>query len=106
MKVKDIGVNPDVALTVYKDYSDLLETRGLEYAGKAEVIETPAETRRIIELLMDKFPSYRSIITEQVLSMFPSYKKEPGKSEFVIIKVTPKWIRYSDAKTGFETLSF
>jgi len=105
MKVKDMRVNSDVALTIYKDYSDLLETKGLEYVGKAEIVEDPAETQRIIELLIGKFPSHKSVISEQVLAMFPSYKKELGKPEMVIVKVTPNWIRYADAKAGFETLS-
>ena len=106
MKVKDIRVNPDVALTIYKDYSDLLETKGLEYVGKAEIVEDPAEAQRIIELLIGKFPSYKSVISEQVLAMFPSHKKESGKPEMVIVKVTPSWIRYADTKAGYETLSF
>ena len=107
-KANDIRANPDVALTIYKDYSDLLETKGLEYAGKAEIIKDPTEVQHVIELLRDKFPNYKALMSEEVLAMFPGYKKarEAGKLGFVVVKVTPKWIRYLDAKTGFETLSF
>jgi len=106
MKVRDIQANPDVALTIYKDYSDLLETKGLEYIGKAEVMKDPTGTQRIIKLLIAKFPSYKSIINEKMLAMFPSHKRESQEPEFVIIAVNPEWVRYADAKTGFETLSF
>jgi nitroimidazol reductase NimA-like FMN-containing flavoprotein (pyridoxamine 5'-phosphate oxidase superfamily) len=107
LKTEDIRTNPEVALTIYKDYSDLLETKGLEYTGKAEIVEDSTETQRAIDLLMAKFPSYKSIMSEEVLAMFPSHKAvESGKLGVVIIKVTPKWIRYADAREGYETLSF
>ncbi|MDY6796366.1 MAG: pyridoxamine 5'-phosphate oxidase family protein [Actinomycetota bacterium] len=105
MKVRDILANPDVALTVYKDYSDLLETKGLEYIGRAEVIRDPTVTQRIIELLMAKFPGYKTIIDENMLDMFPSNRRGSQEPEFLIIMVNPEWVRYVDAKTGFETLS-
>jgi general stress protein 26 len=87
-KVRNIERCNRVSLTVDHDEDQWSRIRGLSMGATAEVVTDPAEIARAIELILAKFPQFKSMP-----------KPEPGS--FAFLKITPKVISVLDYSKGF-----
>ena len=87
-KLRNIDRCNKVSLTVDHDEDDWSRIRGLSMGATAEVVTDPAEIARVIELILAKFPQFKSMP-----------KPEPGS--FAFLKITPKVISVLDYSKGF-----
>jgi len=87
-KVRNIERCNRVSLTVDHDEDQWSRIRGLSMGATAEVVTDPAEIARAIELILAKFPQFKSMP-----------KPEPGS--FAFLKITPKVISVLAYSKGF-----
>lgn len=76
-KIKNLKGNPRIALVLDEYSEDWSYIRGVLVQGRAEVIESAAEFRRIRNLLYEKFQQYKK-------------EAQLDQKDSVIVRVTPE----------------
>lgn len=84
-KVANLRKNPSVALTVNESFLDMRGTRGIQYYGKARLVEEPEVIERIRCLFFDKFVVYRLIHWQSEKSLF--YEIHPERIDYIDYRV-------------------
>jgi nitroimidazol reductase NimA-like FMN-containing flavoprotein (pyridoxamine 5'-phosphate oxidase superfamily) len=95
-KAANIVANNRISLVVDHDTSDPMGIEGLSLAARAYAISDPAEEARVVELMVAKFPEYRSLtrpdlagvqlfmVVSEVISVL-DYRKGFGHSDLVTV---------------------
>ena len=95
---RDLAAHPEVAATIHADSGTWVEVRGLQLAGRVEVLDGPAREVGLGRYLA-KFPDVKILI-----------ERPRGEDEETIVKrlrdaslyrLTPYWIRLIDNSRGF-----
>lgn len=81
--------NPDVSLSINRDYSDWKQAHGLQIRGKCHLLND-SESDKIKNLFYKKFPSVKVLIYDNELM-----------SKVAFYKVTPSKIRLIDNRVSF-----
>ncbi|MGH6827030.1 pyridoxamine 5'-phosphate oxidase family protein [Methyloceanibacter sp.] len=95
-KAANIAADDRISLTIDHDTRDPMGIEGLSMAAHAYPIDDPAEEARVIELMVAKFPEYRSLpqpdlagiqpfmVVPEVISVL-DYRKGFGHSDLVTV---------------------
>jgi general stress protein 26 len=86
-KVKNIQYSDKVSLTIDKDYDDWNKIQGLSMAATAEIVSSPDEVQKAMNLLLEKFPVMAEIPMEE--------------GQIAVVKITPKIISVLNYEIGF-----
>lgn len=89
-KAANLAHDDRVSLTVDHDTDQVMEIAGLSMAARAAPVEDPAEVRRIMGLLMARYP------TQAGISM-----PMPEPSQVRVFRLTPEVISVLDYAQGF-----
>ena len=89
-KATNLARDDRVSLTVDHDIPQVMEITGLSMAANAQVVTDPAEVKKVMGMLMSKYPQQQSI---------PLPMPSPG--DIRIFRVTPKVISVLDYTKGF-----
>jgi len=85
-KVKNIGVNPNVAFTANKPSGGWMSIKSVQMQGTATLVSDETEIGRIMEMLFGKFPLMKDMPTE-------------GQPAIVKVSFTKGW--FLDYTKGF-----
>ena len=88
-KVKHIHENSNIAFTVDEDLSDWSKIQGIQMRGEAVIVKNEEEKKRIMELLLSKFPQFNEMPSEGV--------------EVCIVQIIPTIGIFIDNPSGFGT---
>ena len=88
-KAANIRRSPAVSLTVNLPYERWDEIRGLSLGGQARLVTDPAETQRVFDAMLAKFPQVRDLAAVT------------GEDEFAVVRVDPLVISLLDYRQGF-----
>lgn len=89
-KAKNLARDDRVSLTIDRDTPQVMEITGLSMAARAKAVTDPAETEKVLRLLMQRYPEQASI----PLPM-------PKAADVRIFRVTPTVISVLDYTKGF-----
>lgn len=86
-KVKNIKKSNKVSLTIDKDYEDWNKIKGLSMAATAEVVTNPDDIKKVMGLLVKKFPALAQMSVPA--------------DQMAVVKITPKVISVLNYELGF-----
>jgi uncharacterized protein YhbP (UPF0306 family) len=86
-KVKHIHENSNIAFTVDEDISDWSKIQGIQMRGKAVIVSEKEEEKRVMEMLLSKFPQFNKMPSEGV--------------EICVVKIIPTTGIFIDNPSGF-----
>jgi len=111
---KDIAENPVVAVTVNEDYHDWRKIKGIQMAGKAELVVTEDEIARAVATYAEKYSftaaylklmpsSFPSIVgyLDKILSKLPLVPGLPTTFVARFYKFMPTKVRFIDNERAF-----
>lgn len=87
-KVRNLRRSPKVSLTINKDWAGWKRIQGLSMGAHAKILERPADARRALALLSQKFKEMKSLSAEDLEAT-------------VFVRVQPKVISVLDYRRGF-----
>jgi nitroimidazol reductase NimA-like FMN-containing flavoprotein (pyridoxamine 5'-phosphate oxidase superfamily) len=87
-KAANIAADSRISLAIDHDTTDPMGIEGLSMAARAYPVDDPAEMARILELMVAKFPEYRSL-------------PQPDLAEIQFFMVVPEVISVLDYHKGF-----
>lgn len=87
-KVRNLRRSPKVSLTINKDWAGWKRIQGLSMGAQAKILERPADTRRALALLSQKFKEMKSLSAADLEAT-------------VFVRVQPKVISVLDYRRGF-----
>jgi general stress protein 26 len=87
-KAANIAHDNRISVTIDSDVSDPMAISGLSMAARAAPVSEPKEIEHMIELLVGKYPEYKSL-------------EPPDMSAIRIMRVTPEVISILDYSKGF-----
>ena len=90
-KFRNILRDPRVSLAIGKDYPQPLEIKGLSMAAQVAVVDDDREIARAIELLFQRYPEYKTYMTEM----------RPNVQELAFVRCVPEIISILDYSKGF-----
>jgi nitroimidazol reductase NimA-like FMN-containing flavoprotein (pyridoxamine 5'-phosphate oxidase superfamily) len=87
-KAQNLARDNRLSLAIDHDVKDPMAIRGLSMAARAYPVSDPAETSRMFDMLVTKYPEYAA---------FP----KPTPEEILIFRVVPEVISVLDYSKGF-----
>ncbi|MDQ0465937.1 nitroimidazol reductase NimA-like FMN-containing flavoprotein (pyridoxamine 5'-phosphate oxidase superfamily) [Caulobacter ginsengisoli] len=89
-KAANLARDDRVSLTIDHDSPQVMEITGLSMAARAEAVSDPAEARRIMGLIMSRYPPQPGLDLPM-----------PDPSQVRLFRLTPKVISVLDYTKGF-----
>lgn len=80
-KVRNLGVNPAVAITINEAYVDIRGIKGIQYYGAASAIEDEKMKAKIRKLFSEKYPVFQLVHWQKSSSII--YEVVPHRIDFI-----------------------
>ena len=80
-KVRNLGINPAVAITINEAYIDIRGIKGIQYYGIASVINDDKLREKIKQLFLEKFPVFQLMHWQKASSIY--YEVIPQRIDFI-----------------------
>jgi len=87
-KFTNISRDSRVSLAIGNDYPQPLQIKGLSIGGRAAETTDPAELKRVMELMLKRYPEYAAM-------------PMPGPEVIAVLRITPEIVSILDYSKGF-----